>query len=166
MAKRVNAYLESLPPSVHKFKLDASNCDANLTSELVTASNWLVAQDLHGATDAERNSYFNALERVSADQRVGAIRGTHTGQLHPKIRGGGTGIIGTFNLNNAAGVGVCESWLSKWSSLLNQVRVLNGILVFICGLKRLCEVLLGALCFCGIAGLLQRRDEGCAGFWF
>ena len=102
VAKRTNGYLENLQPSLHKFKLDASNCDATLPPELVSGSSFLIAEDLVGATHQERKQYFNALQRSSADQRVGVIRGTRTGVLHPKCRGGATGIVGTFNQNNAS----------------------------------------------------------------
>ena len=43
VAKRVNAYLTNLKPSVHKFKLDTSNCDATLPPELISGRNFLVA---------------------------------------------------------------------------------------------------------------------------
>ena len=48
------------------------------------------------------STVYPALEKSSLDQRVAVIKGTHTGALHPKLRGGGTGIIRTFNQNNAA----------------------------------------------------------------
>ena len=112
----------------HKFKLDASNCDANLVPELISASNYLVSEDLEGATEEERRNYFNALERSSADQRVAVIKGTHTGVLHPKLKGGGTGIIGTFNqTNNAVQVAYTDALaISENVTLEEAARLLQG----------------------------------------
>ena len=49
---------------------------ANLPPELISASNYLVAEDLAVATPSERMNYFHALEPSSMDRCVGpALKG-------------------------------------------------------------------------------------------